>query len=139
FVDELDEIAAGDKLATRPLVDGLRAEVREADVVLHEVPQLLHPLVLDVLPRGDDQDAKVGLVVPEEREDPKGYVRLAHADLVGEVCDTMLRQDVVNGHGPFELLAGALPLADARTEVDEGCRSLKVNHASRSWSGTARR
>lgn len=103
-----------------------------------EIAQLLHPFVLDVLARRDDEGAEVGLVVAEQGKRPERDVGLTHADLVRQVSDAALGQDVMNRYRPFELLLRALPLADARAEVEEpgGCHHVDHGRAS---GGTARR
>jgi len=56
-------------------------------------------------PAGGRTLHRVWLVVAEQGKDAEGDVRLAHADLVGEIGDTPLAEDVVECDGPLELLA----------------------------------
>ncbi|MEV1143469.1 hypothetical protein [Micromonospora sp. NPDC049799] len=53
----------------------------------------------------------------QQRDDAERNVRLAHADLVGQVGDTMALQDVVQGDGPVELIPRPLRIVDFPVEV----------------------
>ena len=83
----------------RRVLDGPNALVGVFPIVRCEVPELLSPLALDVFARRDVEDAQARVEIAHERSGTQSHVGLPHADLVGEVGETLTRENVVNGDG----------------------------------------
>jgi len=112
----------------RPMVNGYDAEVRVTHVVAGKVGELLDPLFLDVLPGCYHKNPEIRLVVAEQGKGAEGDIGLAHPDFIGEICDTVLPEDVVNRNCTGKLFPGSGTMADAGPEVQKLFRRVYIDH-----------
>jgi hypothetical protein len=118
LVQEVEQTVAVDECPSWSIMERAYAQVPVADHVARELPELLAPLLLDVLAGRDDERAEVRVPVAVEREHAEGDQRLPHADFVGEVCDAFALEDVVQRDSAVELPFGDV-VRDPAGEVQQ--------------------
>ena len=128
FLNQAQQVVARHERTGRPAVDRLHAQIRKPHVVRDEIAQLLHPFLLNVLPRRDDEHPEVRLEMAEQCQRPEGDVRLAHADFVGEISHAFGGEQIVDGDRAVELRFGARAGADALAKIEQAAGSGDVNH-----------
>ena len=103
LMDEVNQRVAVDRLPHRTTLQRLHPVAGDLPVRADEILQLLDPLSLNVLARGDDDDTGARVEVPDEGHHAKRDVGLAHAHFVGEIGAAVALEHVVERHGALQL------------------------------------